>query len=61
MMADLRPKGSEILDAIIALAISAIGCVFCNMDFCTLFTFISVSNILYKNWIDYIHDKTARR
>ena len=60
-MADLRPKGSEILDAIIALAISAIGHVFCGIDFCMLYTFVSSAIVLYRNWIDYTNDKTAKR
>lgn len=49
------------MDAIIALAISAIGCKFCSIDFCTLFTFVSVAISLYKNWIDYTNDKATRR
>ncbi len=49
------------MDAIIALVISAIGYEFYNMDFCTLFTFVSVANTLYKNWINYTNDKATRR
>lgn len=49
------------MDAIIALAISIIGFLCCDIDFCTLFTFVSVAISLYKKWIDYTNDKAARR
>lgn len=49
------------MDAIIVLAISTMGCNFYNLDFCTLYTFISISNTLYKKWINYTIDKTAKR
>lgn len=49
------------MEAIIALVIAVIGCKFCNMDFCTLFTFISTSILLYKKLIDYTNDETTRR
>lgn len=49
------------MDAIIALVVSVLGYQFYGFDFCTLFTFISVANTLYKSWINYINDKTAKR
>lgn len=49
------------MDAIIVLVVSTIGAHFCNMDFCTLHTFVSIAIALYKSWIDYTNDKTARR
>lgn len=49
------------MDAIIALAISAVGFYCCKIDFCTLFTFVSVSMSLHKSWTDYTNDKTSRR
>lgn len=48
------------MEAIIALVISVIGCQFCKMDFCTLFTFISTSILLYKKLIDYTNETTKR-
>lgn len=49
------------MDAIIALAVSIIGFLCCGIDFCTLFTFVSVAISLYKKWINYANDKTAKR
>ena len=49
------------MDAIIVLVVSAIGATFCNIDFCTLHTFVSIAMSLYRCWIDYTNDKTARR
>ena len=49
------------MDAIIVLAISALGYAFCGIDFCTLYTFVSTALTLYKNWLDYSNDKAARR
>lgn len=48
------------MEAVIALVISVIGCRFCDMDFCTLFTFISTSILLYKKLIDYTNETTKR-
>lgn len=36
------------MEAIIALVIAVIGCKFCDMDFCTLFTFISTPSFCIK-------------
>ncbi len=49
------------MSVIIALVISAFGCKFCNVDFCTLFTFISVANTLCESWINYTNDEAAKR
>ena len=49
------------MDAIIVLVISVIGAHFCNMDLCTLHTFVSIAVTLYKSWINYTNDKTAKR
>lgn len=45
------------MDVIIVLFISCIGSYFYEIDFCTLFTFITVANDLCK----YTDDKTAKR
>lgn len=49
------------MDTIIALAILIIGLLCYGIDFCTLFTFVSVAISLYENWIDYANDKAAKR
>ena len=49
------------MDVIIEVAVSAMGFSYCGIDFCTLFAFVSIAVALYKNWIDYTNDKTARR
>ncbi len=49
------------MDAIIVVAISAIGYFFCDIDFCALFTLINVAISLYKDWTSYTNDKTAKR
>lgn len=49
------------MEAIIVLFVSATGAYFCNIDFCVLHTFVSIAVALYKNWINYANDKTARR
>ena len=45
------------MDAIIALVVSFLGYMCCDIDFCTLFTFVSIALSIY----DYINDKTAKR
>ena len=45
------------MDTVIALCISVVGSYFCGLDFCTLYTFISISIELNKN----AKDKTANR
>lgn len=45
------------MDVVIVLITSALASYFYDMDFCTLFTFISIANELYK----YTNDKTAKR
>lgn len=45
------------MDIIIVLITSVLGSYFGNMDFCTLFTFISIANQL----CNYTNDKTAKR
>lgn len=49
------------MDVIIALAISILGAFFYAMDFCTMFTFVSIALALYKSWIKHTNDKTTRR
>lgn len=45
------------MDVVIVLVVSCIGSLFYDIDFCTLFTFISITNDLIK----YTDDKTASR
>lgn len=45
------------MDTVIALCISLVGSYFCGLDFCTLYTLISISIELNK----YAKDKTANR
>lgn len=49
------------MDAVIVLVASAIGAYFCNIDFCILHTFVGIAIALYKSWINYTNDKTAKR
>ncbi|MCI8339288.1 MAG: hypothetical protein HFH62_11540 [Lachnospiraceae bacterium] len=49
------------MEVIITLIVSAFGCQFCNMDFCTLYTFISAAGTLHKGWINYVYDKATRQ
>lgn len=49
------------MDIVIALAVSVIGTSLCSVDFGTLYAFVSAAMSLYKSWIDYANDETARR
>lgn len=45
------------MEAIIAFGVSIVGAALCDLDFCTLYTFVSIATALLK----YANDKTARR
>ena len=45
------------MDVIIVFLVSCIGSFFYGIDFCTLFTFISIANEVTK----YTNDETAKR
>ena len=45
------------MEVIIVLFVSCIGSFFYEIDFCTLFTFISIANEIIK----YTNDETAKR
>ncbi len=47
--------------AIIGTVISFIGAYFYDLDFCTLYTFISIALELQKNILKQTNDKTAKR
>lgn len=49
------------MEAIIGLVISILGYVCYGIDFCTLFTFVSVAIDIYKILADYTNDKATRR
>lgn len=57
----LASERSCSMDAIIALVISALGCVCCGIDFGMLYTFVSTALALYKNWMNYFNDKAIKR
>ena len=44
------------MKAVVVLAVSVVGTQFCNMDFCTLITLISIAVDIYE---EYTHDKTT--
>ncbi len=50
MMAALHPKGVLAMNAIIGAIISALGWRVCNIDFCTLYTFITLALSTYEFW-----------
>lgn len=45
------------MDAIIVLFTSIVGSYFCNLDFCTIFTLVSIAIDLYKRYSKYTNDK----
>lgn len=47
-----RSERSAVMDVIIGLVISALGAHFYKIDFCTLFTFISIALALYQNCVN---------
>lgn len=47
------------MEVIIGAIISMLGAYFGEMDFCTLYTFVSMGIALYKAWSDHTNDKTA--
>lgn len=47
------------MEVVIGAIVSALGAHFCGMDFCTLYTFVSMSIALYKAWNNHTSDKTA--
>lgn len=49
------------MEAIIATVVSTLGAYFCKLDFCMLYTFVSLAVALYKSWINYANDKTTKR
>lgn len=49
------------MDIAIALFVSIIGSLLCNIDFCNLLTLVTIAIELYKRYIKYAKDKTARR
>lgn len=59
-MAAIHQEEVNVMEAIIALVVSALGAHYCNLDFCTTHTFVSVAIALYKAWIDYADDKATK-
>lgn len=49
------------MDVIIVLIVSSIGAYFCDLDFCTLHTFVSIVVALAKECEKYTNDKFTRR
>lgn len=49
------------MEAVIGLVISILGYESCGIDFCTLFTFVSVAIDIYKVLDSYTNDKATRR
>lgn len=49
------------MDVVIAFVVSSAGAYFYGLDFCTIYTFVSIATALYKSWTNYANDKTARR
>lgn len=49
------------MDVIIVLIIASIGTAFSETDFFVLQCCLSTALSLYRIWIDYTNDKTARR
>jgi len=49
------------MDAIIAFVVSSVGEYFYNLDFCALYTFVSIATALCKSFTDYSNDKTSKR
>lgn len=47
------------MESIIGTIISLFGFYIYGMDFCTLYTFISISIAIYKTWQDHTNKKTA--
>lgn len=49
------------MEAIIVFVVSAVCAHFCDINFYTLHTVVSISVAIYKSWIDFTNDKTAKR
>lgn len=49
------------MSAVIGAIVSALGAYFGGMDFCTLYTFVSIGIEAYKFVNDHTSDKTALR
>lgn len=49
------------MTAVIGTVISFIGAYLYDLDFCTLYTFVSIALELQKNIIKHTNDKTAKR
>lgn len=49
------------MEAVIGLVISLLGAYLYDMDFCTLFTFISLALEIQKSLIKNTNDETAKR
>lgn len=45
------------MDVIISFSVSVAGSILCDLDFCTLYTFVSIATAMMK----YANDKTAKR
>ena len=51
----------DAMEAIIIFVVSAVCAHFCDINFYTLHTVVSIAVAIYRSWIDYTNDKTARR
>ena len=47
------------MDVIIGVIISVIGSYLYRMDFCTLYTFITIGIAICRFWLEHTNDKTA--
>lgn len=47
------------MSAIIGVIASALGTYFYDIDFCTMYTFVSIGISLFQEWTNYTNDKTA--
>ncbi len=52
MAAIIRPE-VDFMGSAIGLVVSAIGAYFCDVGFCTLYTFVSISIALHDEWNRY--------
>ena len=46
---------------IVVLVATVIGSHFCGIDFCTLYTVVSIALDIYERYSENTHDKTAKR
>ena len=49
------------MSAVVGAIVSALGAYFGGMDFCTLYTFVSMGITIYEVLSDHTNDKTALR